>query len=142
MLRLFSQRSPAGACLRSCRSLSCGAAQPSLATSGVVLDGAVPQTADFKANMANMDGLLANLTSTIHKIQEGGGAKAIAKHRQRNKLLARERINALVDVGSPFLEMSPLAGYAMYDKTGIPAGGIVTGIGKVLTSLLDITLAT
>jgi hypothetical protein len=65
------------------------------------------------------------------QIQEGGGAKAIAKHKQRNKLLARERINALLDVGSPFLEMSPLAGHGMYDKNGIPAAGMVSGIGKI-----------
>ena len=78
---------------------------------GSVLDGNLPQNADFKANKAAMDGLVENLRKTVGKIHEGGGAKACAKHKSRQKLLARERINALVDVGSPFLELSPLAGH-------------------------------
>lgn len=76
-----------------------------------------------------MDALVTNLRQTVIKVQEGGGAKACARHKARNKLLARERINALVDVGSPFLELSPLAGHGMYGD--VPSGGIVTGIGKV-----------
>jgi 3-methylcrotonyl-CoA carboxylase beta subunit len=59
------------------------------------------------------------------------GDKAVAKHRARNKLTARERIDALVDQGSPFMELSQLAGHELYGKDHVPAGGIVTGIGRV-----------
>jgi len=60
----------------------------------------------------------------------GGGAKAIEKHRSRGKLLARERIDMLLDSGSPFLELSPLAAWEVYDDP-VPSGGIITGIGRV-----------
>jgi len=63
-------------------------------------------------------------------VQLGGGEKAMIKHRSRNKLTARERITELVDTGSPFLEVSPLAGHDMYGG-GVVSGGIVAGIGKI-----------
>lgn len=77
-----------------------------------------------------MQSLVDNLNSTMKKIQEGGGESARAKQKARNKLLARERIDALVDSGSPFLEVGALAGYDMYGDW-VPSGGIVTGIGRV-----------
>ncbi|WP_414069547.1 carboxyl transferase domain-containing protein, partial [Staphylococcus aureus] len=61
---------------------------------------------------------------------EGGGAKAREKHVARGKLLPRERVRALLDPGSPFLELSPLAAHGMYDD-GAPGAGIITGIGRV-----------
>lgn len=70
------------------------------------------------------------LKQALSKCYEGGGEKAKAKHKARGKLLARERIDALVDPGSPFLELSTLAGWGMYDDH-VPSGGIVTGIGCV-----------
>lgn len=78
---------------------------------GTPINGALIQNADYKANLDAMQHLVTNLEKTVLKVQEGGGARACAKHKSRNKLLARERINGLVDVGSPFLEMSPLAGH-------------------------------
>ena len=98
--------------------------------SGNVLDGFVPLNADFQANKAHMDGLIANLKTTVEKIHQGGGEVAKQKQKQRNKLLARERIDALVDSGSPFLEVGTMAGYDMYGDW-VPSGGIVTGIGRV-----------
>ena len=60
----------------------------------------------------------------------GGDEKSIAKHRKRGKMLPRERIGSLLDIGSPFLELSPLAGEGLY-KEEVASGGIVTGIGQI-----------
>lgn len=60
----------------------------------------------------------------------GGEETARKKHVARNKLLVRDRIGALLDQGSPFVEFSQLAGYNLYDEE-VPAGGIVTGMGRV-----------
>ena len=98
-------------------------------TSGVVLDGELPKNADFDTNKANMEGIVANFKQTYDKVLQGGGEKAKLKHKQRGKLLARERIDNLVDNGTPFLELSTLAGHQMYGD--VPSGGIVTGIGRV-----------
>jgi acetyl-CoA carboxylase carboxyltransferase component len=86
--------------------------------------------AAFKQNMAHYQEQLRVLRERLQMVQEGGGERAVALHRQRNKLLARERIDALLDPGAPFLELSPLAAYDMYD-TAVPAAGIVTGIGVI-----------
>ena len=94
------------------------------------LDGTLPHNAEFHANKAAMDTLVADLRETLQKVHDGGGEKAKAKHKARNKLLVRERIDALVDPGSSFLELSSLAGYNMYGDW-VPSGGIVTGIGRV-----------
>jgi len=75
--------------------------------------------------------LVDQLKSTVEKIVEGGGQKARDRHVSRGKLLPRERINNLLDKNSPFLEFSQLAGYKLYDKEEVPAGGIITGIGRV-----------
>ena len=61
----------------------------------------------------------------------GGGEKACALHRSRGKMLPRERIEQIVDPGSPFLELSALAGHELYGDEVIPSGGIVTGVGSV-----------
>ena len=78
-----------------------------------------------------MQALVDELKSKIGRIAEGGGEKAIARHTARGKLVARERINRLLDPGSPFLEFSQLAGHSLYGKDDVPAGGIITGIGRV-----------
>lgn len=78
-----------------------------------------------------MKTLVDELKSTTDKIMEGGGVKARENHVKKGKLLPRERINTLIDPGSPFLEFSQLAGLNMYGKDVVPAGGIITGIGKV-----------
>src|SRR5947209_10008654 len=85
---------------------------------------------EFQENLADYDGLLATLHSRLEQVREGGGSEAVARHRSRNKLLARERVDCLLDPGSPFLEFSPLAGWDMYGGEA-PGGGIVTGIGAV-----------
>src|ERR687897_934483 len=87
-------------------------------------------SATFKQNLAHYQEQVRLLREHLQAVQEGGGERAVALHRQRNKLLARERIDALLDPGAPFLELSPLAAYGMYDG-GAPAAGIITGIGRV-----------
>jgi 3-methylcrotonyl-CoA carboxylase beta subunit len=77
-----------------------------------------------------MRALVADLKAKVAEIEHGGGEDARAKHVGRGKLLPRERVRVLLDAGSPFLELSQLAAYGMYDDT-IAAAGIITGIGRV-----------
>src|SRR5690348_12547752 len=85
---------------------------------------------DYRANRAHYEALLADLRARTVRAERGGGDDAIARHRGRGKLLARERVARLLDPGSPFLELSPLAAEGMYDGDA-PSAGIVTGIGAV-----------
>ena len=99
--------------------------------SGTVLGTAInPQSAEFAANSDAMGALVADLRVQLARVASGGSAEARANHIGRVKLLVRERINALLDPGSPFLELSPLAAYGQYGGE-VPAAGIVTGIGRV-----------
>lgn len=86
--------------------------------------------AEFQENTQNFQHLLDQLKQQIQQVQQGGGAEAIAKHRKRNKLLARERVQLLCDPDTPFLEFSPLAAWDMYENEA-PSAGIITGIGLV-----------
>jgi 3-methylcrotonyl-CoA carboxylase beta subunit len=85
----------------------------------------------FQHNATVMRGMAAELKKLTVKIQEGGGEKARERHRQHGKLLPRDRIELLLDPGSDFLELSAFAGYELYEDD-IPAGGIITGIGRVM----------
>ncbi|PVV03603.1 hypothetical protein BB560_001908 [Smittium megazygosporum] len=85
---------------------------------------------DFKNNKERMDSLLEDLKSKLDIISQGGSEKARERHLSRNKLLPRDRIKRLLDVGSPFLEFSQLAGHDLYGED-VPAGGIITGIGHI-----------
>lgn len=84
----------------------------------------------FKESSAAMADLVAELRDRTAVAHLGGGQHAVDRHRSRGKLLARERIDRLLDPGSPFLEMSPLAGFELYEDD-VPSGGVVTGIGRV-----------
>ena len=84
----------------------------------------------FAANGAHHGALLECLRERHARVLRGGGEALAARHRQRGKLLARERIDLLLDPLSPFLELSPLAAWGLYDNE-VPAAGIVTGIGHV-----------
>lgn len=90
-----------------------------------------PSSADFKENKLQMAEATENLINLHTKIAQGGSQKARDKHIQRGKMLVRDRITALIDPGTPFLELSQMAGYDMYPGEDVPAGGIVTGIGTV-----------
>ncbi|KAF2797513.1 methylmalonyl-CoA carboxyltransferase 12S subunit [Melanomma pulvis-pyrius CBS 109.77] len=88
-------------------------------------------SSDFKENKRQMDEAMAQLNTLHTKIAQGGTQKARDKHIQRGKMLVRDRITALIDPGTPFLEFSQLAGYGVYPGEEVPAGGIVTGVGTV-----------
>jgi 3-methylcrotonyl-CoA carboxylase beta subunit len=75
--------------------------------------------------------LLAELKERLAKVKEGGGETQVARHRSRGKMLPRERIDLLLDQGSPFLEVAPLAAWGMYEGGSVASAGIVTGIGKI-----------
>ncbi len=85
---------------------------------------------EFQANRVAMRGLVAELEAYRAKAAEGGSAQARERHVGRGKLLPRDRVMTLVDSGSPFLELSPLAANGMYEDT-IHAAGVITGIGRV-----------
>lgn len=78
-----------------------------------------------------MKALVDELKTTTTTAALGGSEKDIQRHTSKGKLLVRDRINLLLDKGSPFLEMSPLAGHELYENLQINAGGIVTGIGRI-----------
>src|SRR5215471_5773262 len=84
----------------------------------------------FKTNAQAMQALVADLEAKIAKLAEGGGGAARDKHLARGKLLPRDRVQQLLDPGTPFLELSQLAAYDMYDNAA-PGAGIITGIGRV-----------
>lgn len=91
------------------------------------LDTASP---DYLANRSAMQELIEDLHARLEEIAQGGGAANNARHQARGKLLPRERIDRLLDPGSPFLELSALAAWQVYDEP-VPAAGILTGIGRV-----------
>ena len=85
---------------------------------------------DFKENYKHYEMLVDDLKEKISIAQKGGGEEKIKLHKSRNKMLARERIDALLDPDTPFMEFNPLAGFEMYDNKA-PCAGIVTGIGLI-----------
>ncbi len=88
------------------------------------------KSADFAANKASMEAIVGDLKQNLARVAAGGPTKAVEKHRSRGRLLARERVDLLLDPGAPFLELSALAAHGMYGDE-VPAAGIVTGIGRV-----------
>jgi len=96
-----------------------------------VLETRIDRNSDaFRENAEGMRALVDDLRATVGEIEKGGGEAARERHLGRGKLLPRDRVNRLLDPGSPFLELSPLAAHGMYGEP-IPAAGIVTGIGRV-----------
>jgi 3-methylcrotonyl-CoA carboxylase beta subunit len=87
-------------------------------------------SAEFAANAAQMGALVAELRARRGEAALGGNEKTRARHVARGKLLPRDRVMALIDPGSPFLELSPLAAYGMYDDA-IHGAGVITGIGRI-----------
>ncbi len=87
-------------------------------------------SADFKVNTEAMMGFVGQWRSRLDQVKLGGGEEAMKKHKSRGKLTARERIEALLDPGSAFLEFSTLAAWEMYENSA-PAAGVITGIGVI-----------
>jgi 3-methylcrotonyl-CoA carboxylase beta subunit len=84
----------------------------------------------YLENQAAMRALVEDLRAKVAGVKEGGGEAARTKHLGRGKMLPRERVRGLLDEGSPFLELSQLAAYGLYDDE-VPAAGLITGIGRV-----------
>jgi 3-methylcrotonyl-CoA carboxylase beta subunit len=85
---------------------------------------------EYQAATGHHRALAEDLRKQVAKVTEGGGADAQKKHTARGKLLPRERVRALLDPGSPFLELSQLAAFGMYDDDA-PCAGLITGIGRI-----------
>ena len=85
---------------------------------------------DYSARREHNLALIETLRERLDLVHQGGGEKYVDRHRSRNKMLARERIERIIDPGTAFLELSPLAAYDLYDGRAHSAG-IVTGIGCV-----------
>jgi 3-methylcrotonyl-CoA carboxylase beta subunit len=95
------------------------------------LDDAIDKRSDdYSRNRDALTEAVRDLRQQVERVVEGGGAAAREKHLGRGKLLPRDRIRALLDTGSPFLELSQLAAWGMYDDD-VPAAGIITGIGRI-----------
>src|SRR5689334_2399021 len=85
---------------------------------------------EHRANRDAMDAVMTDYRARLACAKRGGGDEAVAKHKKRGKMLARERIDALLDDGSPFLEFNALAANGMYEDEA-PSAGVITGIGKI-----------
>jgi len=90
-----------------------------------------PRSADFIVNAEHMQAQVDDLYAVVDKIKLGGGVASQQRHQSRGKLLARDRIDALVDKGSPFLEIGQLAAHNVYANENVAAAGVVAGIGQV-----------
>jgi acetyl-CoA carboxylase carboxyltransferase component len=89
-----------------------------------------PTSELFRANQSRMEGLVTELRERTALVRGGGGPRYVQRHREQGKLPVRERIDRLLDPDSPFLELSPLAAWDLYDNEA-PCAGIVTGIGRI-----------
>jgi len=95
------------------------------------LESTVDSRADtYRRNHEALAGAVDALKANVNKVAEGGGASARERHLKRGKLLPRDRVRTLLDTGSPFLELSQLAAWNMYDDE-VPCAGMITGIGRV-----------
>ncbi|MCO5125153.1 MAG: methylcrotonoyl-CoA carboxylase, partial [Rhizobacter sp.] len=94
-----------------------------------------PRSEEFLANAAAMRALVDDLNAQLAQIAQGGGEAPRAKHVARGKLLPRDRVEMLLDPGTPFLEIAPLAALGMYKEKGgvdaAPGAGLIAGIGRV-----------
>ena len=89
-----------------------------------------PHGRELAQNAAAMQALVADLREKLAAATQGGSEEARARHVARGKLLARERVNLLIDPGTPFLELSPLAAYGLYGGD-VHSASLITGIGRI-----------
>ncbi|MGA1781073.1 MAG: carboxyl transferase domain-containing protein, partial [Planctomycetota bacterium] len=97
--------------------------------------------ADFRRNEEASLARLQTLREALERVRAGGSEGAVERHRSRGKLFVRDRVDALLDPGSPFLELGALAGWDLYGPGrspggDVPSGGIVTGVGRVADRLV------
>jgi 3-methylcrotonyl-CoA carboxylase beta subunit len=96
----------------------------------VLKTAVAPDSQNFAANKAAMQDLVEDLRGKVALITQGGGAKVRERHITRGKLLPRDRVAALIDPGTPFLELSQFAAYEVYPGT-VPAAGLISGVGRI-----------
>ena len=89
-----------------------------------------PDSVAFLDNRAYMQSLVDDLREKVGIIAQGGSERAREKHLSRGKLLPRERVERLLDPGTPFLELSQFAAYELYPET-VPAAGLIPGLGAL-----------
>ena len=89
-----------------------------------------PGSETYRSNVGRMTTLVSELRERLATVRQGGGPRYLQRHREQGKLPVRERIDKLLDPSSPFLELSPLAAWGLYDDEA-PAAGLVTGVGRV-----------
>ncbi len=99
-------------------------------TVSIIRSHVQPDSDEFRARARSNRQLVEDLRSRMALVQQGGNERSRARHRERGKLLARDRIRLLLDPDTPFLELSALAATGMYDDE-VPSAGVVTGIGSV-----------
>ncbi len=92
------------------------------------------QSEEYRSNAGAMRALVSDLRSKVAHVAQGGGNAARDRHTARGKMLPRERVQNLLDPGTPFLELSPLAAWDMYESEA-PGAGIITGIANYFVSL-------
>ena len=90
-----------------------------------------PNSEQFKANVAAHEAALAETNAAAEAAQMGGGEKSRVRHTGRGKLLPRERVQRLLDPGTPFLEVGMFAGHGLYGGA-CPSGGMIAGVGRCL----------
>src|SRR5437867_10618150 len=90
----------------------------------------MPVSTEIQANRESMLELVAELRAKLEAVKKGGGEAAVRRHKERGKMFVRERIEALIDADTPFLEISALAANGMYNDEA-PAAGMITGIGVI-----------
>ncbi|KAK6859918.1 methylcrotonoyl-CoA carboxylase beta chain [Apiospora arundinis] len=122
----LSRQTPA-----SCRAVSSYTAPYQANAISVIPTNVDSTSGEFLENERAMGEAMARLEKLTRAAQQGGSAKAREKHLARKKLLPRDRVTALIDPGSTFMELSPLAGHELYPEAEVPAGGIITGVGVV-----------
>lgn len=102
-----------------------------ISEANVIGTPAQKQEPSYQENVKQMTGLVDQLKEITRNACNGGGPTAIERHTSKGKLLARQRIDLLLDRGSAFLELGTLAGHELYGKEVVNGGGIITGIGRV-----------
>ncbi len=90
-----------------------------------------PRSENFTKNAIKMQALVEDLKAKVNQIRLGGSETARERHQAKGKLLPRQRVQQLLDPGSPFLELSQLAGFELYEGIEVPAGGVIAGIGRI-----------
>src|SRR3974390_2716650 len=89
-----------------------------------------PASSDFARNAEAMRGLVAELREKLKEVAGGGGKASRARHTSRGKMLARQRVDLLIDPGTAFLELSPLAAHAL-SGGAVASASLITGVGRI-----------